>query len=216
MPIYDISATISNDLPVWPGDQPVSLERNKDMQLGDLYTLSQLTSTVHVGTHVDAPAHFIKGGSGIDAIDLTKLVGPCYVAHLPTVDNIDATALDQADIPIRTTRLLLRTRNSDYWARDERVFQTEFVAIDPSGAEWIVRHGIHLVGVDYLSVGSFENGIPTHEILLSNGVVPVEGLNLSGIAPGEYQLICLPLKLKGCDGAPARAVLMREAMRETY
>ncbi len=210
MPIYDISLTISNELPVWPGDTPVSLTRNRDMHYGELYTLSQLLSTVHVGSHLDAPMHFVRHGHGVDQIDLNKLIGPCYVVGLPNVDTIDAQALEQANIPANVTRLLCRTRNSQYWLHDDKVFHTDFVPIHPSGAEWIVQHGMQLVGVDYLSVGAYEGGIPTHEILLSNGVVPVEGLDLSRIEPGEYQLICLPLKLKDCDGSPVRAVLMRE------
>src|SRR5512139_856471 len=209
MPIYDISLAISNDLPVWPGDTPIHLVRNSDMQRGELYTLSQLTSTVHVGSHLDAPRHFVRDGHGVDQIDLDKLIGPCQVIHLPHVNSIDAAALARANLPANTKRLLIRTRNSEYWARGDNTFHTDFVAIDPSGADWIIQHGIQLVGVDYLSVGAFEGGIPTHEILLSNGVVPVEGLDLSRIEPGEYQLICLPLKLKDCDGAPVRAVLMR-------
>ena len=209
MPIYDISLTISNDLPVWPGDTPISLVRNSDMQHGELCTLSQLTSTVHAGSHLDAPRHFVRDGHGVDQIDLNKLIGPCFVVDLPDVNSIDAQSLEQANIPANVTRLLCRTRNSDYWARGDNTFHTDFVAIDPSGAEWIVRHGIQLVGVDYLSVGAYEGGIPTHEILLSNGVVPVEGLDLSRIEAGEYHLICLPLKLRDCDGAPVRAVLLR-------
>jgi arylformamidase len=209
MPIYDITLTISNELPVWPGDTPIDLRRNRDMQDGDVITLSQFTSTVHVGTHLDAPLHFVRGGHGVDRIDLHKLIGPCTVVDLPDVDSIDAQSLEQAHIPADVTRLLCRTRNSQYWLRGDKVFHTDFVAIDPSGAEWIVQHGIQLVGIDYLSVGSYDNGFPTHEILLSHGVVPVEGLDLSRIEPGEYQLICLPLKLKDCDGAPVRAVLMR-------
>jgi arylformamidase len=209
MTLYDITVTISNDLPVWPGDTPIDLVRNHDMQRGELYTLSQITTTVHVGTHLDAPLHFVLGGHGVDTIDLNKLIGPCLVVHLPEAKSIDAAVLEQAHIPSHVTRLLLRTSNSDYWARGDTEFHTDFVAIDPSGAEWMVAHGIQLVGIDYLSVGAFEGGIPTHQILLGNDVVPVEGLNLAGIEPGEYELICLPLKLKDCDGAPVRAVLMQ-------
>ncbi|HTP07743.1 MAG TPA: cyclase family protein [Anaerolineae bacterium] len=209
MPIYDISLTISNDLPVWPGDTPIDLVRNKDMRNGELYTLSQITTTVHVGSHLDAPMHFVRDGYGVDQIDLNKLIGPCFVVDLPNVSSIDAQSLEQANIPVNVTRLLCRTRNSQIWARGDKVFHTDFVAIHPTGAEWIVQRGIQLVGVDYLSVGAYEGGIPTHEILLSHGVVPVEGLDLSRIEPGEYQLICLPLKLKDCDGAPVRAVLIR-------
>ena len=209
MTIYDISVTISNDLPTWPGDTPIALVRNKDMHDGELYTLSQITTTVHMGSHLDAPMHFLRDGSGVDQIDLNKLIGPCYVVDLPNADNIDAQVLEQANIPANVKRLLCRTRNSEIWTRGDKVFHTDFVSIDPSGAEWIVQRGIQLVGVDYLSVGAYEGGIPTHKILLSNGVVPVEGLDLSRIEPGEYQLICLPLKLKDCDGAPVRAVLVR-------
>jgi arylformamidase len=209
MTLYDITLTISNDLPVWPGDTPIELVRNKDMQHGELYTLSQMTTTVHVGTHLDAPLHFVRDGYGVDRIDLTKLIGPCLVVYLPEAQSIDAETLEQAHIPSNVTRLLLRTSNSEYWTHGDTEFHTDFVPIDPSGAEWIVAHGIQLVGIDYLSVGAYEGGIATHEILLGNGVVPVEGLNLAGIEAGEYQLICLPLKLKDCDGAPVRAVLMR-------
>ena len=209
MTLYDISLTISNDLPVWPGDTPIELVRNKDMQHGELYTLSQITTTVHVGTHLDAPLHFVRDGHGVDQIDLDKLIGSCLVVYLPEAKSIDAAVLEQAHIPSHVSRLLLRTSNSEYWARGDTEFHTDFVPIDPSGAEWIVARGIQLVGIDYLSVGAYEGGIPTHEILLGNGVVPVEGLNLAGIEAGEYQLICLPLKLKDCDGAPVRAVLQR-------
>ncbi len=209
MTIYDISVTISNDLPVWPGDTPIELRYNKHMQDGELYTLSQITTTVHMGSHLDAPLHFVRGGHGVDQIDLNKLIGPCYVVDLPEADSIDAVVLEQAGIPANTTRLLCRTRSSQFWIEAAPVFHTDFVPIDPSGAEWIVAHGIQLVGVDYLSVGAFEGGIPTHEILLGSGVVPVEGLNLADIEPGEYELICLPLKLKDTDGAPVRAVLRR-------
>lgn len=211
MPLYDITLTISNELPVWPGDQPVQLERTSDMQLGALYTLSRLTATVHVGTHLDAPRHFVRDGYGVDQIDLNQLIGPCLVIDLPEVNAIDAAALENAHIPAGTTRLLCRTRNSQFWLRGEQTFQTDFVAIDPSGAQWLVEHGIRVVGVDYLSVGAYEDGIPTHQILLGSEVIPVEGLNLAHIAPGEYQLICLPLKLRDCDGAPVRAVLLRDA-----
>src|SRR5512136_3315433 len=105
MAIYDISLTISDDLPVWPGDTPVSLVRNKDMRQGELYTLSQLTSTVHVGSHLDAPMHFVRDGHGVDQIDLDKLIGPCQVIHLLYVDSIDAAALAQANLPVNTRRV---------------------------------------------------------------------------------------------------------------
>jgi arylformamidase len=209
MKFYDVSLTISNDLPTWPGDPVVNLRRIHDMANGDSVTLSQLDFGVHTGTHVDAPVHFVPGGSGVDTLSLDTLIGMCEVRRVPDkVKTISAEILETLQIPFGTTRVLFRTSNSAIWARGENKFQTDFVAIDQSGAEWIVAHGIKLVGVDYLSVGPFKNGIPTHNVLLGAGVIPIEGLNLSEIEPGEYLLYCLPLKLKGADGAPARVVLI--------
>ena len=208
MPIYDISLTISNDLPIWPGDPAVKLYRVSDMQQGDAYTLSRLECGVHTGTHVDAPAHFIVGGAGIHMLDLNVLVGLCQVIHVE-VDRITADVLESLPIPAETTRVLFQTRNSGYWARGEKTFQADFVAIDRSGAHWLVDHGVRLVGVDYLSVAPFDASLASHDVLRRAGVVAIEGLNLSRIEPGEYQLICLPIKLQDSDGAPARAILMR-------
>jgi arylformamidase len=207
--IYDVTLTISNELPIWPGDPAVKLYRVLDMARGDSYTVSRLECGVHTGTHIDAPAHFIAGGAGAHAIDLDVLVGPCQVVQVRGVDVITAETLDSLAIPAGTTRLLFKTRNSEFWARGEKTFQTDFVAIDQSGAAWIVAHGIQLVGIDYLSIAPFEASSPTHNILLQAGVVAIEGLNLSGIELGRYQLICLPIKLQDSDGAPARAILIK-------
>jgi arylformamidase len=209
MKLYDITLTISNDLPIWPGDPSVNLYRVSDVNQGDEVTLSRLECGVHTGTHLDAPVHFVRGGSGVDTLDLDVLIGRCLVVHVPKANVIDAALLDSLAIPPGITRLLFRTRNSEIWARGDRVFHQDFVAVDRSGAEWIVERGIKLVGVDYLSVAPFEAAVPTHDRLLRAGVIPVEGLNLAGIEPGEYQLVCLPIKLLESDGAPARAVLMR-------
>ena len=210
MTIYDISLTISNALPVWPGDPPINLHRVSDLCQGDLYTVSRLECGVHTGTHLDAPMHFIRDGRGVDTLDLNVLVGPCEVVFVPDAKVINAALLDQLHLPVGTTRVLFRTRNSEIWARGETTFQTDFVAIDPAGAKWLVAHGVQLVGIDYLSVAPFTASIPTHEVLLGAGVIAVEGLNLAGIEPGGYQLACLPIKLLNTDGAPVRAILMRD------
>ncbi|HZY46145.1 MAG TPA: cyclase family protein [Anaerolineae bacterium] len=209
MKFYDVSLTISNDLPTWPGDPSVSLQRVSDMDKGDGANVSRLDCGVHTGTHVDAPVHFVPGGSGVDTLSLDTLIGMCEVRRVPDeAKAISAEILEALQIPFGTIRVLFRTSNSAIWARGENKFQTNFVAIDQSGAEWIVAHGIKLVGVDYLSVAPFDAGLPTHDILLRAGVIPIEGLNLSQIEPGEYLLYCLPLKLKDADGAPARVVLI--------
>ena len=206
--MYDISVGVSPEIPVWPGDPPVVLERVKSMENGDEANISRIQSGVHVGTHIDAPIHFVEGGAGVDAIPLKSLLGRAYVVDLRKSDVLDAAALESARIPPRTRRLLFKTRNSELWISGESSFQRDFVAVDASGAEWLVKKGVKLVGVDYLSVAPFNDGGPTHRILLEAGVVVVEGLNLARVSKGRYTLYCLPVKLMGSDGAPARAVLV--------
>lgn len=210
MRTYDISLTITPDLPTWPGDPQIVLERFSKMEEGAACNVTQISACVHIGTHVDAPYHFLGDGTQtVDQIPLNLLTGRAYVLHLPDqVDLITAAVLEQAAIPPRTRRLLFKTRNSTYWRAGVNRFQEDFVAISPDGAQFIVEHGIRLVGVDYLSVAPFTTPEPTHEILLKGGVVVIEGLNLSQVSQGRYTLYCLPLKIAGADGAPARAILI--------
>jgi arylformamidase len=164
--------------------------------------------SAHTGTHVDAPAHFVQGGTGVEALDLTVLVGPALVVEARGADALTADVLAELAIPLGADRVIFRTRNSDLWARGESEFVEDFVAITEDGARWLVERDIRLVGVDYLSVAPYGASVATHQMLLGAGVVLVEGLNLSQVPPGTYQFICLPLKIVGCDGAPARAILM--------
>jgi arylformamidase len=136
------------------------------------------------------------------------MTGRAFVQYLPGVDLITSDVLQQAEIPRRTRRLLFKTRNSDIWARAERNFQTDFVAVSPDGAQYLVDRGIRLVGIDYLSIAPYKQSRPTHEILLKAGVFILEGINLTGVEQGRYSLYCLPLSLHGVDGAPARAILV--------
>jgi arylformamidase len=209
MRTYDITIAISPDMPVWPGDPAVVLERAAKIEAGANANVSRLAMSVHTGTHVDAPYHFLNDSPvTVEQLPLKLLTGRAYVLHLPEAEAITAALLEKADIPPRTRRVLFKTRNSEIWARGEKTFQTDFVGISADGADFLVRRGVRLVGVDYLSVAPFKKSRPTHEILLSNGVVVVEGLNLSEISQGRYTLYCLPLKLVGSDGAPARAILV--------
>lgn len=208
MRIYDISLMISPSMPTWPGDPSLVLERVKKIEDGSHNNVSRLELSVHTGTHVDAPYHFLPKGETVDTLSLSHLTGRVYVCHLPDVAEITAEVLEQAEIPPRTRRILFKTRNSEIWARREQNFQTDFVAITPDGAEFLVKRGIKLVGVDYLSVAPFGESQVTHQILLSAGVIVVEGVDLSQVPPGRYTLYCLPLKLSGSDGAPARAILI--------
>lgn len=208
MRIYDISIGISPDLPVWPGDPPVTLERVGEIAKGANSNVSRLVCGVHVGTHVDAPVHFLDGREGVELLSLKSLMGRAYVVELGDADVLDAATLQSAGIPPRTRRVLFKTRNSKLWSGGVQEFREDFVAVDVSGAEWLTQRGFHLVGVDYLSVAPFGESGPTHRILLEAGVVVVEGLDLSEVTQGRYALYCLPLKLMGSDGAPARAILV--------
>jgi arylformamidase len=208
MPIHDISLNVAPGMPIWPGDPPLQMERFSTIGAGQEANVTRWASCVHIGTHVDAPAHFVDGGAGVDDLSLDDLNGQAYVLHLPEADVIDRQMLEDADIPPRTERLLFKTRNSALWARGETRFQEDFVAIDAAGAQWLVERGVRLVGVDYLSVAPWGAAVPTHRILLEAGVVVVEGLDLSDVTQGHYTLHCLPVKLVGADGAPARAVLV--------
>lgn len=211
MKIYDVSLTISPQLPVWPGDPPIELDQVESMDNGAHANVSRLSAGVHIGTHVDAPHHFLNDGRTVEQMSLEVLTGPCYVVQLPDgVDAITAEVLEGVPLPSATIRVLFGTSNSRFWSRGETRFQEDFVAVTEDGAEWLVEHGTQLVGVDYLSVAPYGDSVPTHTKLLKAGIVVVEGLDLSAVPRGFYELYCLPLKLLGSDGAPARAVLIQK------
>ncbi|HUM91088.1 MAG TPA: cyclase family protein [Candidatus Competibacter sp.] len=207
----DISLTISPNLPHWPGSPLTEITRRRDMGQGDAVNDSVLRCGVHTGTHVDAPLHFLADGADVTQLALDALIGPVVVVALPDVGAVTANDLESLNLPTGTSRLLLRTRNSEGWRRGERDFRTDFVALTVDAARWIAARGLRLIGVDYLSVQIFRGDPQTHIALLQAGIVIVEGLNLAEVAPGSYELICLPLKLAGAEGAPARAVLKRLA-----
>lgn len=210
MRTYDVTLTIAPELPVWPGDPPIELERISKIEVGDSANVSRINMTVHVGTHVDAPYHFLGGDTmTVDLLPLNILIGRAYVLQLPgNVDLITAEILERCEIPARTRRLLFKTRNSDLWRQPATGFQTDYVALSPDGAQYLVDRGIKLVGIDYLSIAAFNEGAATHEILMRAGIVIIEGLNLSEVGQGRYSLYCLPLKISGSDGAPARVILI--------
>lgn len=162
---------------------------------------------VHVGTHIDAPWHFIADGKTVEEIELNKLLGTAYVADLPGEPEINRQLLEKMDVPGGISRLLLKTDNSEQWLHGMKEFKEDYVALTRSAAEWLVENKFVLVGIDYLSIQKFGDSCLTHEILLGAEIVIVEGLNLANVNEGVYELYCLPLKLAGADGAPARALL---------
>jgi arylformamidase len=210
MRIYDVSLPVSSGLPVWPGDPPIQIERITRIEDGAPANVTAMNAGVHIGTHVDAPYHFLGGSAPtVEQLSLKMLTGRAYVLHLPDeVDLITAAVLKQIEFPPRLRRVLFRTRNSKEWARLPAPFNPEFVALSADGAQYLIERGVRLVGVDYLSVAPYSDPVPTHQVLLRAGVVIVEGLDLSQVPQGRYTLYCLPLKLAGSDGAPARAILV--------
>ena len=208
MRTYDITLTVTPDMIVWPGDPKVSIQHTSSMDSGDNANVSQISMSCHTGTHVDAPHHFMNNGKTVENLSLDLLVGRAYVLYLPEVSQITASVLKHADIPPRTRRLLFKTRNSDLWQDGHDEFEQDFVALSVDAAEWLVNRNVRLVGIDYLSIALYNLGIPVHTILLDAGMVIIEGLDLSRVSPGRYTLHCLPLKLGGADGAPARCVLV--------
>jgi len=211
MRIHDISLTVTSQLPTWPGDPKVELERVEKIEDGANANVSRLAAGVHTGTHVDAPFHFLPEGTAVDTLPLDVLFGAVQVVELgDEVDLITAEIIQSAGLIHGVERVLFKTRNSQFWARRESEFQTDFVAVSADGADYLVQQGIQLVGIDYLSIAPYKNSRPTHQILLKAKIVVIEGLDLSEIKPGVYQLACLPLKLGGSDGAPARTVLIEQ------
>jgi arylformamidase len=205
--ITDITVPLTTQMPIWPGCKGIRITQIKRMDKGDPYNLSRLAINLHTGTHVDAPIHFLQNGATVEKLSLDVLVGTCYVAHLPEAADITAGNLNDLNLPSGIERLLLRTRNSELWAAKTIEFRKDFVALTHDAAQWIVDKGIRLIGIDYLSVQRFYDDSRTHQILLGADIIALEGLNLTGINAGFYELICLPLKLVGAEGAPARAIL---------
>lgn len=204
----DITVPIRPGMPLYPGDPPVRLARVAALAAGDEANVSRLDFGLHTGTHIDAPLHFFAGGAAIEQTPLDALIGPAWVAGATACDrHIDAAALARLAIPAGTRRLLLKTTNSRLWQQPG--FSTDYIALTEDGAHAAVALGLRLIGIDYLSIAPFADPAPAHRALLGAGVVILEGLDLSRVAPGPYRLICLPLLVSGADGAPARAVLER-------
>jgi arylformamidase len=207
MKLIDVSVPLDATLATYPHNTPFSLEAMKRIARGDSSNVSTLHMSAHAGTHVDAPRHFFDAGPATEALSLELLIGRTRVAAVNGGATIDAEHLATIDLS-GTERLLIKTRNSALWGSPE--FHTDYVGVSESGARHLVEHGIKVVGVDYLSVEQFRTpGAPAHHVLLGAGVVVIEGLNLRDVDPGDYDMYCLPLRIVGSDGAPARVVLAR-------
>lgn len=204
MTIHDITVPLSPTLPVYPGDPSVSFEPVTRIARGDTANVTRITLTTHSGTHLDVPSHCRDGGATVDHLPLSLLLGKARVLDLRGTGAIGRREL--ARLPVRgEERVLLLTDNSLLW--ESPGFQDDFTHLTEEGATYLIEAGIRLVGIDYLSIEGIASGITVHRMLLDAGVVILEGITLAEVEPGEYELICLPLKIAGGDGAPARAIL---------
>ena len=213
MIIYDLSVVLRPGMPVWPGDISPARELRASTAKGDICNVSQITYSAHTGTHVDAPFHFIPDGKTMEQVDTARLVGPARVVEVAGEGDIGADTLDalaaSGALPQGIERILFKTRNTARALMQEDSFHEDYIAIAPDGAEWLVRHGVKTVGVDYLSVETFGGEAPhTHWTLLGAEVFVIEGLNLRDVPAGDYTLVCGALKIEHGDGTPARVFLL--------
>uniref|UniRef100_A0A7C5Z1N2 Kynurenine formamidase n=1 Tax=Caldicellulosiruptor owensensis TaxID=55205 RepID=A0A7C5Z1N2_9FIRM len=209
MRIIDVSIPISNDMVYFPGDPNPQISRVYSIEKGEVANVSKLILSSHTGTHIDAPAHFIKNGNTVDKIPLERLIGKVRVLDVGEEDSITKKFLESKDIQYNE-RIFFKTKNSWYLKRDTKFFKN-FVYLSVDAAEYLVEKRVEVVGIDYLSIEEFNSkNFPVHRLLLSNDVVIVEGLYLLDVNEGRYKYIALPLKIEECDGAPARVILIED------
>jgi arylformamidase len=206
--IIDISVPLSINIPIWPGSPGFSL---KFYQIIDnkknLTNNSTLTCEVHTGTHIDAPLHHLKNGNSIDKIALNDLIGLVRVIYFQDQDVITKKDLESVDLPKNIDKILIKTKNSQLWDEPSGKFFPSYVGLSRDAAQWIIDRDIRLVGIDYLSIEPYNSDSGTHKLLLGSKIIIIEGLNLSKVNSGYYELICLPISLVGVEGAPTRAIL---------
>jgi arylformamidase len=205
--LLDVSVPLAAGIPTYPGNPDFELQPIKRISEGGSSNVSRLVMGTHTGTHVDAPRHFIDDGIGVDALPLDLLIGRARVVEIARRGGIGPEDFEAAGLR-EDLRVLLKTPNSALWNSDG--FHQGYAYVSEAGARYLVEQGVKVIGIDYLSIEQFKKpGAPAHRILLSNGVIIIEGLNLSEAEPGMYEMYCLPLPVSGGDGAPARVVLKR-------
>jgi arylformamidase len=204
----DISVPLRSGMVHWPDNPPVRIERMLDMERGDVANVSKFSLGSHTGTHMDAPIHFVRAGEGIDRLPLDATIGRARLIEIQDPVSIKPDELSQHGIG-RGERVLFKTRNSSlgWWTQD---FIEDYVYVSQEAARYLANREVRTVGVDYLCVSGFRrDGVETHQVLLGTGIWVIEGLDVGRVEPGEYELICLPLKVEDGDGAPARAILRK-------
>lgn len=202
----DISLTIHTGMPHWPDNPAIEIEPSQCLAHGGVCNVSKMTLGTHTGTHIDGINHFVKGGIGIDQMPIDATVGKARVIAIEDPYQITVAELEPHDLQ-EGERVLFKTRNSTQ-ALQQDSFAEDFVHISTEAANYLATRKVRTVGVDYLSVGGYEgNVIEVHHALLGSGIWAIEGLDLSQVEPGEYELVCLPIKIQNGDGGLARAIL---------
>ena len=205
MKLIDVSVPLDASLPTYPGNTPFSLEAIKRLARGESSNVSTVHMSAHSGTHVDAPRHFFDGAAGVDLLPLEMLIGRVRLIEIRSRKGIGPDELSDINLS-EDVRVLIKTPNSRLWGSPE--FNPDYVGVTEAGAKHLIGQGIKVLGVDYLSVEQFKQpGAPAHHVLLGGGTIVIEGLNLRDVEPGVYEMFCLPLRIVGADGAPARVVL---------
>ena len=205
-PWSDVTVPIRGGMLHWPGNPEVAVAQTQHLRRGDLATVTALSLGVHTGTHIDAPSHFILDAKGIEAFELEHFIGLARVLDMDELGRIRPGDLESRDIR-SGERILFKTRNSRFWKDGE--FRADYTCLTPEAARWLVERGVRTIGIDYLSIAPMDEAPETHQPLLAAGIGVIEGLDLSGVEPGLYELICLPMRLEGVDGAPARVILRK-------
>ncbi len=212
MKIYDISIPIRPDMPIWPGDPSPVVRSIASISAGDIANLTQIAMSVHTGTHIDAPKHFIDSGKTVDQIPIDKLIGEVLVMVINDREKVITEKVLKSHpnraLLEKAKKVLFRTRNSSLWHAFPDAFHQDYVGIDTSGANYLNLLELDLIGVDYLSIAPYEETEAPHKILLGSETVLLEGLDLSKVPSGIYELFCLPLMIHECEGAPARVILI--------
>lgn len=203
----DISLEISPDVVVWPGSPKTELHWRRSMERGDKSNNSNLMMNNHTGTHVDAPLHFIAEGDSVESLSLQKMIGEVFLIDLSDKQEIKLDDLQSGWPDRKVERVLLKTKNSLLWENPSHSFVENFTALKEAETRWLLQQGIVLVGIDYLSIQTFQGSPLVHQLLLETKTVVIEGLDLRKVGSGFYDLVCLPLKIKGAEGAPARVIL---------
>lgn len=205
--LFDVTLSLDSETPVWPGDPPAQIKRIAKIENGDGYNLSRICCPLHWGTHIDAPYHFNPDGWTTGEIPLDLLIGKVRVVRIADTDKIQPEHLQRFNLH-GVKRLILKTDNSSFWSEKPLKFHQEFTAFTEETAAYLLSLQIKLVGIDYLSVDLFSDSRnPVHQAFCRENIVVLEGLDLREVISGDYQMICLPLKIENADGAPARVIL---------